>query len=420
MVVDTTFYDILEVTVDADENTIKKQYRKMAIKYHPDKNNSSAESSKKFQQISEAYEVLSDSKKRSKYDQYGKNEFENVMESDAVAEHHREMFERMFNGMGDISGMFGGMMGDMSQMGMNGMNCNKHKINPIIKEIRITMSDIFFGKTVKIAVTRNNIKSNQPCSGCNGKGIQIVRRMLSPGMMQQSQNTCPNCDGTGIDQDCLEKEDLELDVEIPCGMRQGTDITLDYQGHEYDVDSRGPIIIKLLENRSFTTESGHKLFCDEHSCSDNMHLELDIGIHEAICGCNKVLKHVNGGTYSLKLPEKCFTDIVVFNSLGMPTKGGVEKFGKLYVTPKIVNECILTDQQKDDIWTTLTGETRPNINIVNEDIVQVSGQSFRKPQTDQSDMSNDSEHYDNEFNDISGLFQQMNNQKDSHPQCPQQ
>jgi len=144
MVKETELYDRLGVSPQASGEDIKKAYRKMAIKYHPDKNPNNPEAEAKFKEISEAYEVLSDENKRQMYDKYGK---EALKEGTGHSAH--DIFEQFFGG--GFGNFFGG--------GPRGPK----KTEDIVHELQVTLEDLYKGKTTKLSVTRNII-----CSSCSG------------------------------------------------------------------------------------------------------------------------------------------------------------------------------------------------------------------------------------------------------------
>lgn len=145
MVKETELYDLLEVSTEASSQEIKKAYRKLAMKYHPDKNPGNPEAEAKFKEIGEAYEILSDEEKRQRYDKYGKEAFKEGGGRDPT-----DLFEAMFGGS-PFSSFFGG-----NQRGPK-------KTEDIVHQLEVTLEDLYNGKTSKLAVTRNVI-----CPTCNG------------------------------------------------------------------------------------------------------------------------------------------------------------------------------------------------------------------------------------------------------------
>lgn len=198
MVRDTALYDTLGVTPDATDDQLKKAYRKLALKYHPDKNQHSKESEDKFKEISEAYETLSDSQKRGLYDQYGKEGLEQGggMGGGMAAE---DLFAQFFGGGGGggFGGMFGGGMRDTGPK----------KARTIHHVHKVSLEDVYRGKVSKLALQKSVICSKcegrggkegavKTCTGCNGQGMKTMMRQMGP-MIQRFQTVCPDCNGEG-------------------------------------------------------------------------------------------------------------------------------------------------------------------------------------------------------------------------------
>jgi len=149
----TEYYELLGVSTSASENEIKKAYRKLAVKYHPDKNPDNKEAEEKFKEISEAYEVLSDSEKRKLYDQFGKDA---VNGNGGPSVDPFDIFNQMFaGGMPGMPGMPPGV-----NIRMGGMNFSAHtnmrrQSSDIVTRIIVTLEEVFTGVSKEIEVERN-------------------------------------------------------------------------------------------------------------------------------------------------------------------------------------------------------------------------------------------------------------------------
>lgn len=188
MVKDTKYYDILEVKHTATETELKKAYRKLALKYHPDKNPDEGE---RFKLISQAYEVLSNSEKRQVYDRYGE---------DGIKEGGGGGGGGMHNPM-DIFNMFFG--------GGGGSRERETKARDTIHNLPVSLEQLYSGATRKMKLTRDVIckkckgkGGDNPgditkCGTCNGRGVEIRRVQLAPGFIQTAQSRCSQCDGEG-------------------------------------------------------------------------------------------------------------------------------------------------------------------------------------------------------------------------------
>ena len=189
MVFETKFYDILGVSPTASEAELKKAYRKMALKYHPDKNPDAGD---KFKEISQAYEVLSDAKKRSIYDEGGEQAI-------------KEGQGRGGGGFSSPMDIFNMFFGGGGGPGMGGSH-RSSKSKPIVHKLGVTLEELYNGKTRKLAVSRD-----LKCEGCDGKGgsnvlkcdvcrgtgVRVMMKQLGPGMIQQIQSPCSDCGAQG-------------------------------------------------------------------------------------------------------------------------------------------------------------------------------------------------------------------------------
>lgn len=242
--VDTTYYDLLGVSPDVDENQLKKAYKKSALKYHPDRVQGDDSQKKaaetKFKEISEAYSVLSDKNKRSIYDQVGvKGMKEGAGETPDFGSFGGfgdafNMFNTMFGGGG--GGMFGG--GGKKRSGPH------NKPSPNTQDrITISLRDAYNGKNIKKTISRNvkcntcnglGVKSKTDiitCTGCNGSGMSVNIQRSRFGIIQ-STGTCQQCSGKGTSirsgSECTKckgkkyiREPKELNLNLPAGSHTG-------------------------------------------------------------------------------------------------------------------------------------------------------------------------------------------------------
>lgn len=241
------YYEILEVPKNSSKEEIKKAYRKQALKYHPDKNHGNKESEAKFKEAAEAYEVLSDDNKRSKYDRYGHSGLGGNtgfsgqgMSVDDIFSH----FGDIFGDMGGFGSFFGG--GGGSQ---RGRRVNKGS-NLRIK-VKLTLEDIVNGVQKKIKVNKlvkcsvcngsgaADGSSFSNCKTCNGHGV--VNRVTNTFIGQmQTTTTCPTCNGEGksIVNKCLKcngegalKDEEVITIDIPAGVAEGMQLSVSGKGN---------------------------------------------------------------------------------------------------------------------------------------------------------------------------------------------
>ena len=281
------YYKVLGIDKGASESEIKKAYRKSAIKYHPDKNPGDKDAEAKFKQAAEAYEVLGNSDKRAKYDQFGHAAFEGAGGFGSGGMNMDDIFSQF----GDIFGSaFGGGFG-----GFGGGQRRSKGTNLRIK-VSLTISEIANGVNKKIKVKR---KVQAPgtefstCSQCGGSGqvTQITNTILG---RMQSTTTCNVCSGTGKivsrkapDSDSngqiLNEETVE--VKIPAGVEDGMQLRVSGKGNEALSDGiPGDLLVLIneLPDENLKREG------------NNLHYDLYISISEAVLGISKEINTVSG------------------------------------------------------------------------------------------------------------------------------
>ena len=281
------YYKVLGIDKGASESEIKKAYRKSAIKYHPDKNPGDKDAEAKFKQAAEAYEVLGNSDKRAKYDQFGHAAFEGAGGFGSGGMNMDDIFSQF----GDIFGSaFGGGFG-----GFGGGQRRSKGTNLRIK-VSLTISEIANGVNKKIKVKR---KVQAPgtefstCSQCGGSGqvTQITNTILG---RMQSTITCNVCSGTGkivsrkapgsdSNGQILSEETVE--VKIPAGVEDGMQLRVSGKGNEALSDGiPGDLLVLIneLPDENLKREG------------NNLHYDLYISISEAVLGISKEINTVSG------------------------------------------------------------------------------------------------------------------------------
>jgi molecular chaperone DnaJ len=288
------YYDILGVAKTASKSDIKKSYRKLAMKYHPDKNKESG-ASEKFKEVSEAYAVLSDDKKRSQYDQFGHAGFDRMYSQEDIfrGANFRD-FEDLFRGFGargrsPFEDLFGSFFGS----GFGGRGRGGEYGSDLEFETEISLEDAAQGLKKEIAIHRTVVCSRckgsraEPgsktttCSTCRGSGqVQQARRM-GP-MAFHTVTTCPECHGEGskVDKPCKDcagqgrtREKEHINVGIPAGIESGMRIRLDGMG-EYGRDGSGDLFVSVYIKP-------HKFF---KRADDDLFLEVPIPFTSAALG----------------------------------------------------------------------------------------------------------------------------------------
>ena len=240
------YYDILGVSKSASEAEIKKAYRKVAIKYHPDKNPDNPEAEDLFKEAAEAYEVLSDPQKKQRYDQFGHDGMKGGFGGGGGGMNMDDIFSQF----GDIFGG-GSPFGDMFGGGGRRGGRRVRKGSDLRIRLKLSLQDVAEGVTKKIKVKRQtsctacsgngskNGNSIKTCSTCNGSGtVQRVQNTMLGQMVTQA--TCPTCNGQG--KQILEKcnvchgegvTPLEevIEIKIPAGVAEGMNLTMSGKGN---------------------------------------------------------------------------------------------------------------------------------------------------------------------------------------------
>ena len=280
------FYNILGVSKNASDSEIKKAYRKLAIKYHPDKNPDDPKAEEKFKQAAEAYEVLGNKEKRAKYDQFGHSAFQ----GGGFGSGGMNM-EDIFSQFGDI---FGGAFGGFG--GFGGSSARRSKGTNLRIKVSLTINEIAEGVNKKIKVKR---KIQAPgleystCRTCGGSGqvTQVTNTILG---RMQSTTTCSNCLGigkivtnrpSGSDSNGQINVEETVDVKIPAGVEDGMQLRVSGKGNEPVTDGiPGDLLILIgeIEDNDFKREG------------NNLHLDLYISISDAVLGVSKEINTVNG------------------------------------------------------------------------------------------------------------------------------
>ena len=295
---DTQLYDTLGVNKTDNANTIKKAYRKLAMKYHPDKNKTK-EGEQKFKEISAAYDILSDEEKRKTYDTMG---LEGVkqMNSGRANANPFNMFEQMFGGNPFGGGPFGGI--------------RKTRSRDRIEEIEISLEDFYNCTLLDVNLHKKSIcklcngrgglfdTSVTKCNTCQGKGKILRIVQIGPGMVTQTEAICPECNGRGkkIKENelclkcrgsCLMDEEVKLPLQIEKTSREGDKIVFKNMTNAVaDVDEQGDLILILKEKK-------HKKFKRQ---GDNLFVTLEISLVESLCGFCIPLKFLNNEIINIK------------------------------------------------------------------------------------------------------------------------
>ena len=297
---DNKYYDLLEVPRTANEQEIKKQYRKLAMKHHPDKNPDNKEEHEQiFKDITKAYEVLKDPEKRKLYDQLGE---EGLSGMGGAGGNPFDIFENIFSGNG-----FGPRFHPQ----------RKRRGKSRKEEIPIELEDLYNNNVKKIEIKQKvccldcsgrGVKDSsfiKQCTACDGKGMVMRIMQMGPGMIHQTTAPCDKCGGKGkhIDKRGIcsicngEKfviKNKVINLPIEKGFKDNKKIVIPDMAHyDPDADEQGDLVLvlKILEHPTFKRDGF------------NLIIEKNILLSEALCGVKFKLYHLDGRELMIKTED---------------------------------------------------------------------------------------------------------------------
>jgi len=338
MVKETKFYDVLGVQPTADDNALKKAYRKLAMKYHPDKN---PEAGDKFKEISMAYEVLSNPEKRKLYDQAGEQGIKEGGSGGGGGMNPMDIFDMFFGGGG----------GDPFGRGSFGRQRGPRRTKNLVHQLSVSLEDMYNGTVRKLALQKNVICDGcegiggkpgavQKCPNCRGTGMQVRIQQLGPGMMQQIQSMCGECHGEGERVDpklrckkCngrkVNRERKILEVSVDKGMEDGQKVTFSGEGDQEPGLEPGDIIIVL-------DEKAHALFKRN---GQDLIMKMDVSLTEALTGLKKAVKTLDERTLVIQTVRGEVIksgDLKMVRGEGMPQYRNPFEKGRLIIQFNVV------------------------------------------------------------------------------------
>lgn len=299
------FYKILGVSKGATEYEIKRSFRKLAIKMHPDKNVDDKDATKNFQDLREAFEVLSDPKKRKLYDEGGE-----------------ERLKKMSGGHGHHSGMdpFESFFGDF--FGFSNAHGNEDKETPrgadVVVDLWVTYEELYVGQFVELQRVKPVYQPAKGTRKCNCRQ-EMITRQLGPGRFQMMQQTvcdeCPNVE--------LTTQDKVLEVEVEPGMREGAEQKFHGEGEPHIDGDPGDLKVKIRT-------SPHKIF---ERRGDDLYTNATISLADALTGFSITLKHLDGHIVKINRDKVTRPGAKVRKANeGMPNYENNHIKGALYIT----------------------------------------------------------------------------------------
>lgn len=322
----TRFYTLLGLEKTASTPDIKKAYKKLAIKHHPDKGGDS----ETFKEITRAYEVLSNPEKKSRYDQMGE---EGVNNDDGGGGDPSDIFDMFFGG--------GGRGG--------GRQRQRQKTKDIVSTIKITLEQAYCGYTKRLAINRDVIDQDygtHQCPDCDGRG-QVTKIIQMGPMIQQASSQCPKCRGVGTSYKVKKQREI-VEVNVEKGVPTGHKVTFTERSDELPGCDTGDVIFQIqLEDHKEFERKGNDLY-----------IKKKITLLEALTGFSFVVTHLDGRQLIVKPPpgeillpksEGSSPTLYAVKGEGMPLLDNSFICGNLYILFDIVFPTSLTDAQKTQL-----------------------------------------------------------------------
>lgn len=329
------YYEILGVNKQTSQGELKKAYRKLAMKWHPDKNKGDMQAEEAFKEVTEAYDILSNSEKRNKYDQYGHSAFSSMGGGPSPHGNPFDIFGDFFN----------------SSQGFRDGPTQTKRNSSLQVSIEVDLEDI-----IKDSEKQIRYKKYSHCSPCKGTGTTIeteiticeqcrgqgvVFRRIGPMQVQQTCNTCGgsgqhiknpcrSCNGDGI---TLKKENVK--IKIPKGANTGTKLKIQDGGHAIKGGGSGDLYATIIVR-------DHNKFQRQY---DDLFCEEEINFIDMILGGKQIINTLHGKV-EIKIPESTKSDSILnVKKQGLPNVR-THQHGDLYITLKTKLPTNLTQEQK--------------------------------------------------------------------------
>ena len=340
------YYEILGVDKDASQKEIKKAYRKLAKKYHPDMNKDDSDTSEKFKEISEAYEILSDPDKRERYDRYGHS---GINDNDF---NYDDFAQGGFGGFEDIFDMFFG-----GRSGRGSRRRGPRKGSDLQYRMEITFEEAAFGAEKEITIPRTETCETcggsgakpgtdvKTCPKCNGSGQMRVSQKTPFGQFTQTKTCdrcggsgkivktpCPDCNGSG-----KQRRHRNLTVNIPAGVQDGNRLRMAGEGEagEKGAPSGDLYIIINVKNHEIFDRKGDDIYC-----------EVPINFVQATLG-DEIKVPTLDGKVKFTIPEGTQPGTTFrLKDKGIPHLNGHGR-GDEYIKAKVIIPKHLSQDQKD-------------------------------------------------------------------------
>ncbi|MCM8811664.1 MAG: molecular chaperone DnaJ [Candidatus Omnitrophica bacterium] len=339
------YYEVLGVEKTASEEEIKKAFRRLAMKHHPDRHHETnkKEAEEKFKEISEAYEVLSDPKKRAAYDQYGHAGMEGAFRHGNFSwedfTHFEDISDILGGGLEELFATFG--LGDVFRSGGRGRSHRRFTGADLETSVDIELADLLNEKEVPLSFRRR-----EPCGVCHGQGTkpgtkpETCSSCGGQGQVRVSQgffvmaSTCARCSGTGtvIKEKCpscrgdgLTEKQRDLKVKIPAGIEDGMRLKLAGEGERGPRGAEpGDLYVRVrVRPHPFFQRDGSHLYC-----------EVPVNMVQASLGCELEIPTLSG-TVRMKVPPGTQPgEVLRLRGMGLPSLRGSQR-GDQFVRIKV-------------------------------------------------------------------------------------
>jgi len=349
------YYEVLGVTKSSNPDEIKSQYRKLALKFHPDRNKS-PDAQEHFKEISEAYAVLSDSSKRDLYDKHGHEGVDGRYSTEDIFRgaggNFNDVFNDLFGGQGRRGGGgFGSVFENL--FGGRGSGFGRSRGNDLLHECYITLEDVLHGKHIELDIEKfvdcpdcdgtgcKPGSSKSTCKDCNGNGQVRVRKNMG-GFLLETVQPCRKCQGMGeiVDDPCKKcqrgkvKGTKHLPFNLPSGIDNG-DYVIQGEGESVPDGDDGDLIVRVrVEPHKLYRRDGIDLYCDARISMIDATLGTEIDV--------KTLEK----TQKLKIESGTQPNsIIKIKSQGLPSQNSNRR-GDLFVHLVVEIPKKLSKQQK--------------------------------------------------------------------------
>ena len=347
------YYEVLGVENGAGADEVKKAYRKLAVKYHPDRNQDNEEAESKFKEATEAYEVLSDEKKRQAYDQYGFAGVDNMggpTFNASAFSGFEDLFGNSAGGFGDMfESFFGGGGGGGGRGRRSG---GRPRGSDLRHDIRIDFDQAVFGKEIEIEFDR--LKTCDECHGAGGEGVRTCSQCGGSGQVRRNSGffsiatSCTSCGGEGtvIDNPCSScrgsgtvRSHQKIKVTIPPGMDPDRRIRLEGQGNNGAKGALPGDLYVYIHVRPHQHFERHKY---------DLYCVLPISMTQAALGAEIFVKTLDSKRIKIKVPAGTQdSKMLKIRGEGVPVLNAGGRRGDLFVKLKVEIPTRISSKEKE-------------------------------------------------------------------------